>query len=123
MPSHPLILELPTSINFSARFPCVPTWEVIEGCALANGSSQLLLLKVVIKLGVDGLRGVRGALIRVRSIWAIMIDTNSRPVPTTISTANTTHTASIHRCFKYSRWHNSAQLHFMHTITITVYIS
>lgn len=35
------------------------TWEIIERCALTNRCGEFLFLKVVVKLGVDGLGGVR----------------------------------------------------------------
>lgn len=41
----------------------IHTWEVVQSCALADGSRELLFLKVVIELSVDGLRRVGGALV------------------------------------------------------------
>lgn len=47
------------------------TWEVVQSCALADRRRELLFLKVVVKLGVDGLRGVGGALVRMSSIGTV----------------------------------------------------
>lgn len=47
------------------------TWEVVQSCALADGRGELFFLKFIIKLSVDGLRGVGGALIRMSAIRTV----------------------------------------------------
>lgn len=61
-----------SSIVMLQYFIC--TWEVVQSCALADGCRELLFLKVVIKLCVDGLGGVGGALVRLSAVGAVRRD-------------------------------------------------
>lgn len=47
-----------TFANACAK-PFNRTWEIVERCALTNRCGEFLFLKVIIKLGVDGMGGVR----------------------------------------------------------------
>lgn len=46
------------------------TGEVVHGRAFPNGSGRFLVFKVVVELGVNGLRGIGGAFIGVSSVGA-----------------------------------------------------
>lgn len=63
----------------------IHTWEIVQSCALPDRSGNLLFFKVIIKLGVDGLRGIRSASIRMRTIgteggeiWVIKLNSIAR---------------------------------------------
>lgn len=46
------------------------TRKVVHGCAVANTNSYFIVFEVIVKLCVDGLRGVRRAFVGVSAVRA-----------------------------------------------------